>query len=62
MVDLTVAYPDQTDPLGLVAVMAGSRPPCNLYFYYRVYRSDEVGEMRRTVGCSKRLAANALPI
>ena len=43
MVDLTVAYPDQSDPLGLVAVMAGSRPPCKLYFYYRVFRSDQVG-------------------
>ncbi|XP_043235727.1 acyl-CoA:lysophosphatidylglycerol acyltransferase 1-like isoform X2 [Amphibalanus amphitrite] len=42
VVDLTVAYPDQADPLGLMAVMAGSRPPCKLYFYYRVYRSDQV--------------------
>ena len=42
MVDVTIAYPEEDRPLSLLSVMAGSRPPCNVLMYYRVYDIDEV--------------------
>ncbi|UYV82980.1 LPGAT1 [Cordylochernes scorpioides] len=42
IIDITVAYPDQSDPLTLFEITLGSRPPCSTFLHYRRFPVEGV--------------------
>lgn len=42
LIDITVAYPDPADPLDVLSIVNGIRPPCDTHLYYRIYQINEV--------------------
>lgn len=42
VLDITIAYPDNGEPLDLPTIVSGTRPPCKTNFLYRLYHSSEV--------------------
>lgn len=42
LIDITVAYPDGGDPLDVLNILHGIRPPCDTHLYYRIYPINQV--------------------
>lgn len=42
LIDMTVAYPDPADPLDVLSILNGIRPPCDTHLYYRIYPINQV--------------------
>lgn len=41
ILDITIAYPNG-DPLGLLEIIFGNRPPCRTNFFYRLFHTSEL--------------------
>jgi len=42
VVDVTVAYPDQSDPLDLPSIITGWKEPCTTHVHYRAFDVDQL--------------------
>lgn len=42
LIDITVAYPDGGEPLDVLSILNGIRPPCDTHLYYRIYPINQV--------------------
>lgn len=47
LIDITVAYPEPSDPLDVLSILNGIRPPCDTHLYYRIYPINQVSEWRK---------------
>lgn len=41
VLDITIAYP-RGEPLDLPTIVTGSRPPCQTFLFYRLYKKSQV--------------------
>lgn len=52
LIDITVAYPDGGEPLDVLSILNGIRPPCDTHLYYRIYPIKQVRRRVLLIYCN----------